>query len=117
MADSDSVFASIAGFIQFDVEEREYNDGVIRDATIRSLASGDLCRISFFPDFEEVELERGDFIAVDAKVVERDVETEEGKRTYTNFTARRLARIDTVGVAPAKVQKKSAGGGSGRKTF
>jgi hypothetical protein len=117
MAESDSVFASIAGFIQFDIEEREYNDGIIRDATIRSLASGDLCRISFFPDFEEVELERGDFIAVDAKVMERDVETDEGKRTYVNFTARRVFKGDTVGVAPATVQKKSSSASTPRKTF
>lgn len=111
----DSIFASIAGFIQFDVEERDYNDGVIRDATIRSLASGDLCRISFFPDFEEVELERGDFIAVDAKVQEREGEDKDGNsRTYVNFTARRLFKGDTVGVAPAKVEKKSK---TTRKTF
>lgn len=114
---SDAIYGSVAGFIQFDIEEREYNDGIIRDATIRSLASGDLLRISFFPDFEEVPLERGDYIAVDGKVTEREVEGDDGEvRTYVNMTAKRLFRGETYGVAAPAVAKKSASKPK-RKTF
>lgn len=116
MAD-DAIYGSAAGFIQFDIDEREYNDGIIRDATIRSLMTGDLLRISFFPDFEDIPLERGDFIAVDGKVVERTVEDEDGNsRTFVNFTAKRLFLGETFAVAGPKVEKKAAGT-TKRKTF
>lgn len=117
---SDAIYGSVAGFIQFDIEEREYNDGIIRDATIRSLASGDLRRISFFPDFEDVPLERGDFIAVDGKIDEREVVGDDGEvRVYVNITAKRLFVGETFGVAAPKVEKKAAGSSSRpkRKTF
>ena len=123
MASSDAIYGSVAGFIQFDIEEREYNDGIIRDATIRSLASGDLRRISFFPDFEDVPLERGDFIAVDGSIVERTVEFEDEEtsevveRTFVNFTAKRLFVGETFAVAAPKVEKKKAAGSTKRKTF
>ena len=123
MADSEKIYGSAAGFIQFDIDEREYNDGIIRDATIRSLASGDLLRISFFPDFEDIPLERGDFIAVDGSIVEREVEYEDDdgemvSRTFVNFTAKRLFVGETFAVAAPKVEKKkAASGGSKRKTF
>lgn len=119
MAESEKIYGSAAGFIQFDIDEREYNDGVIRDATIRSLATGDLLRISFFPDFEDIPLERGDFIAVDGSIVERTVEDDEGnERTFVNFTAKRLFVGETFAVAAPKVEKKkAASGGSKRKTF
>lgn len=115
MAD-DTLFGSASGFIQFDVEEREWNDGIIRDATIRSLASGDLLRISFFPDFEEVPLERGDFIAVDGKIQIRDVEVDGETRTYVNMTARRVFRGETFGTSAPEVVKKSTTTRK-RKTF
>ena len=122
MADSEKIYGSAAGFIQFDIDEREYNDGIIRDATIRSLASGDLLRISFFPDFEDIPLERGDFIAVDGSIVEREVEYEDDdgemvSRTFVNFTAKRLFVGETFAVAAPKVEKKAAGGAKKRKTF
>jgi len=122
MADSEKIYGSAAGFIQFDIDEREYNDGIIRDATIRSLASGDLLRISFFPDFEDIPLERGDFIAVDGSIVEREVEYEDDdgemvSRTFVNFTAKRLFVGETFAVAAPKVEKKKAAGSTKRKTF
>ena len=122
MADSEKIYGSAAGFIQFDIDEREYNDGIIRDATIRSLASGDLLRISFFPDFEDIPLERGDFIAVDGSIVEREVEYEDEdsgetvSRTFVNFTAKRLFVGETFAVAAPKDEKKAAGAKK-RKTF
>lgn len=123
MADSsDSLYGSVVGFIQFDVDEREYNDGVIRDVTIRSIASGDLFRISVWPDMD-VELERGDFIAVDGKVDVRDVEieTDEGTitRTYTSMNARKIVRFPSITGDGPKVAKKSAAssGAAKRKTF
>ena len=115
MAD-DKIYGSTIGFIQFDVEEREYNDGIIRDATIRSIRTGDLLRISFFPDFEEIELERGDLIAVDGVVTEREVEVDGESRVYTNMTARRLVRWESFGTKAPEVVKKS-GAKKTRKTF
>lgn len=112
MAD-DKVYASVGGFIQFDIDEREYNGGTIRDATIRSFSSGDLIRISIWPDFEHVDFERGDVLYADGPVTERTVE---GK-TYVNMNARKLAIVASETAERSDeeptVVKKSAG----RKTF
>lgn len=115
MAD-DAIYGSAAGFIQFDVEEREANGATVRDATIRSLATGDLLRITIWPEHEGVELEKGDFIAVDGKVTIREVED----KTYVNMSAFNLVRFAPEARAESEVvTKKSSGKGksTGRKTF
>ncbi len=110
----DAIYGSAAGFIQFDVEEREANGATVRDVTIRSLATGDLLRITVWPEHEDVELEKGDFIAVDGKVTIREVED----KTYVNMSAYGLVRmIPEARTESEGVKKSPAKKSSGRKTF
>jgi len=112
MAD-DSLYGSAAGFIQFDVEEREANGATVRDVTIRSIATGDLLRVTVWPEHEDVELEKGDFIAVDGKVTIREVDD----KTYVNMSAYGLVRFAPEARSESEVvTKKSSAKSSGRKT-
>jgi len=113
MAD-DAIYGSAAGFIQFDVEEREANGATVRDATIRSIATGDLLRITIWPEHAETDLEKGDFIAVDGKVTIREVED----KTYVNMSAFGLVKLSPEAREESeRVVKKSSAKSTGRKTF
>jgi hypothetical protein len=104
MADDGAVFTTVAGMIQFPVESRDLDSGqTVRDATIRSLASGEPVRITFWPDFAEAEFEQGDFIVVDGKVTTRKV----GDRVFVNMSARKLAVLKPVEPAEREVIKKN----------
>jgi len=79
-------YITVAGFIQFPVEEREIEslNTTVRKATIKNIGeAGALISISFFPEFDELELEEGDFIAVDGKYTQNDT----GDKVYHNLTA------------------------------
>jgi len=103
MAD-DGIFAGASGFIQFPVETRELDSGqTVRDATIRSLNTNELVKITFWPDFEDAEFEEGDFIAVDGKFTTRKV----GDKVYTNASARKLAVAKAVQPKEREVVKKN----------
>lgn len=108
MAD-EVIYGSSAGFVQFPVEERELDAGqTVRDVTIRSLATGELLRITLWPDFEDTEVSEGDFVAVDGKVTFRTV----GDTTYTNMSARKVAVVPAAEPKEREVVKKSK-----RKSF
>lgn len=108
---SDDVYTTVAGMIQFDVEEREVNGGEVRDITIRSLASGDPIRITVWPEFKDTELERGDFVVVDGKVTERE---HKGK-VYFNLSARRIAVVPQEIPAERDTEEAAASSSSGKK--
>lgn len=111
MADT---YATVAGFIQFPVEERELDSGqTVRDATVRSIATGDLIRITFWPDFEDAEIAEGDFIAVDGKVSTREADG----RTYVNMSARTVFIGVPVEPKEREVATKAASKPKSRKAF
>lgn len=106
---SDSYFTTVAGIVQFDVESRELDSGqTVRDATVRSIATGELVRITFWPDFEESEFEKGDFIVVDGKVTPREY----NGNTYFNMSARTVAIVPAEPTKEPEVVKPK-----GRKSF
>lgn len=111
MAD-EKQYTTVAGMIQFDVETRDVNGGEVRDVTIRSLASGNLVRITVWPEFKATPLERGDFISVDGDVRIRTVGEGENVRTYTNVNARRLAVLPQA--APADRETENTSGSAER---
>lgn len=110
---SDDTYTTIAGMVQFDVEEREVNGGDVRDVTIRSLSSGDLIRCTVWPEFADTEIERGDFVVIDGKVTERE---HKGK-VYFNVSARRLAVLPQAIAAERETESASSSSSSKRKTF
>jgi hypothetical protein len=98
-------YATAVGFVQFEVTERDLPSGqTVRDATIRTPGSdGRLVRITLWPEFDETEVNEGDFIAVDGKFEERQVE---GK-TYLNLNPNKLAVLAAAPRAEREVERKS----------
>lgn len=89
-----SDYASAAGFIQFDVKTREVNGQTVRDVAIRAVGSQKLISVTVWPEFDAVELERGDFIAVDGKFKQSLGQAPDGSpREYFNLSASALVKI------------------------
>lgn len=95
-------YALAEGFIQFPVEERDIPSGdTVRDITIRTPGTeGVLLRITIWPEYEDVELNQGDFVAADGQFEERVVDTDQGKRTYRNLNS--ITRLAVLPAAPRK---------------
>ncbi len=112
MAD-DTVYGTVAGIIQFPVEERELESGqTVRDATVRSISSGDLVRFTLWPQWADVELERGDFIVGDGKINQRDYKG----TTYTDLNPYRLF-VGVQEVAREREVEQKSGSGTSKRTF
>lgn len=88
-------YATAVGFVQFPVDEREANNDKVRDVTIRTpgtkaAGGGALVRVTLWPQFKDVAVEEGDFIAVDGTLEARTVGVGEAAKTYLNMNAKRL---------------------------
>lgn len=87
-------YATVVGFVQFPVEERELPSGQnVRDVTVRPFGIDmPLVRITVWPEFAGTDIQEGDFVAVDGKYEERVADNKEGqKRTYRNLNPQKLA--------------------------
>ena len=60
-------YGSAAGFIQFPVNEKEVNGQDIREFVIRAVGSQKMIKITLWPEWEDVVVDEGDFVAVDGK--------------------------------------------------
>src|SRR3954469_231913 len=62
---SDTTYASVAGFIQFDPVTRDANGKEVTDVTVKAIGSQKLVKVTIWPDFdfEGEEVTKGDFIA------------------------------------------------------
>ena len=110
---ADSQYATAIGFVQFDVTEREANGQTVRDATLRTPGTeGSLIRVTLWPDFDEANVQKGDFIAVDGKIEVREVD---GK-TYINMNANKLHHKGQD-YATAEREREVVGRKSARKAF
>ena|SRR5688500_11607435 len=102
-------YATVIGFIQFDIDTDDVNGQEVRRVTVRSPGSeGKLIRITVWPEHEDVELEKGDFIAVDGEFTTRTGQNKDGdKVTYFNVSAKRIAVLGTgeAGAEREVVQK------------
>ncbi len=105
---ADKEYKSVAGFIQFDVEDRDVNGTSVRDVTIRALGSeGPFIKITVWDDFEDIELNRGQFIAVDGPFEARVAANKEGvKKTYLNMSAKSIVVLEPVARGEAAVVTK-----------
>ena len=93
---ADAKYIGIAGFIQFDVKERDVGERKVRDIVVRPVNSmtGQNFYVTLWPDFKDVALEKGDFVAIEGKYSKVDKDTEDGPRTYHNLSCQRI----TVGI-------------------
>lgn len=80
-------YVTVAGFVQFDPKERDLDDGrQVRDVVIRAIGSQEQIRITLWDQFEEVEIDKGDFIVADGSVTTREVDG----TVYYNVSASRI---------------------------
>lgn len=102
-------YRSVAGFIQFDVKERDAGGKTVRDIVIRP-ASGTKAKVNvtIWPDFKDVKLERGQFVAVEGKYSEVTKDGENGPVTYKNLSCQRIFDGTTTHQAP-KPETTNAG--------
>lgn len=102
---ADSEYATVVGFVQFDVDEREVNGQTIRDITVKTPGTeGKLVRVTVWPEYAGVDIERGDFVAADGTVTVR----EHNGKEYTNLNAKSLAVIPGAAKAERGVVQKPA---------
>ncbi len=105
---SDTAYAVAAGIVQFPVESKETSAGGLREAVIKTFTSQKLIKITLWDnEFEDLDVEKGDSIAVDGKY---EVSLGQGKdgsqREYIQITAKEIV----VGKAFAKPARTETSG-------
>lgn len=88
------------------IKEREVSGGTVRDFTIKTSPGQKLVRITLFPEFDSVEIGKGDFISADGRY---SVNESNGK-TYYNLTASSLVVVPAVKKAAREVVNQQSGG-------
>lgn len=109
---SDKEYRSAAGFVQFDPKVREVAGKSVRDVTIRPVGSANYVRVTVWPSHRAIEINRGDFLAVDGQYSRREVVGDDGSKTvYHNLSASMLAVLqqapqerDNVATSPASTE-------------
>lgn len=94
-------YIGVSGFVQFDVKEREVGERTVRDVVVRQTGStGTNINATLWPDFKDVEVEKGDFVAMEGKYSKTTKDTENGPRTYHNLSVQRIRVEQDVVEAP-----------------
>lgn len=104
-------YASFAGFIQFEPSERQVNNQTVRAVVISAIGSNRRIDVTVWPDFEDVPLSQGDFIAVQGKYSERVQQKPSGESvTYRNLSANKLENLSLKegGTTAPKAKQKDA---------
>ena len=85
-------FRTIAGIIQFDPNEREYNNQTLQDCVVKALGSQLLVKITLWPEVGDLTVAKGDFIVADGKYNEV---VKDGK-SYHNLSAKTVVHVPSV---------------------
>lgn len=113
---SDKVYAAADGFVQFDPRTREANGQTVRDVTIKQFGSQKLIYITVWPEFDDTEINKGDFVAVDGLYSSRVKQTDDGSpKEYINISAGSLVVVP--GARKAERTVVSAGTASKKPAF
>lgn len=80
-----TVYNTVAGFVQFDPTERKTKTGTdVRDVVVQAIGSGGKnVKITIWPEFSHVALEKGTFLVANGKYTEDVVDG----TTYRNLSA------------------------------
>lgn len=103
MAEGKAEYRGVAGFIQFEPNDREAAGKQVRDITIRpvsvlgakGLTDGKV-RATVWPDFADVTLLKGDAVFVEGRYTKNTVDGDNGPVTYHNISVTSLARLEGV---------------------
>lgn len=111
MANSD--YVTIIGFVPFDITTREVNGEAVRDVTVRDAVSGDLIKCTVWSSFDDIEVYKGDLVAIEGKLSVREYK---GNK-YFNLDTKRLVNLGGGSIdmtpaeeepAPRKTRKSAA---------
>lgn len=116
---SDAKYIGIAGFIQFDVKEREVGERKVRDIVVRPVNSmtGQNFYVTLWPDFKDVQLAKGEFVAIEGKYSKVEKDTEDGPRTYHNLSCQRIMVRGELVEAPKPDTVNSSSSDDGDEPF
>lgn len=110
-------YATVAGFIQFDVNERDVNGQEVRDVTVRAIGTQKLVKVTVWSDFSDVPLAKGDFIVADGKFSTNEGQAKDGTPiTYLNLSASNLLRLEPAERAEREVVNRPSSS-SGKAPF
>ena len=104
-------YATVAGFVQFDPNEREVNGQQVKDVTVRAVGTQKYVKITVWSDFAEhfPALERGVFIVADGKFSTNEGQDKSGKPvTYLNLSATNLVILPSAARAERDVVSKGS---------
>ncbi len=104
-----SDYAVAAGIVQFDVNEKEANGQNIREVTIKTFTSQKLIKVTLWPEFDGVDVKKGDTLFVDGKY---NVSLGQGKdgsqREYVSISATQVAVVPGAVKAERNIVQRGA---------
>lgn len=104
-----SEYAVVAGFVQFDPRKREVNGKTVTDVTIKAVGSQKLISITIWPEFGDVAIEKGDFLAADGKFSTSLGQGKDGaQREYINLSPSALGVTPGLKKTETNVVQKAA---------
>lgn len=91
MSEEKKTYATVAGFIQFEVKPREVNGQTVRDIRVRAIGSQTLVSATVWPQWDAIPLNEGDFVVIDGQYRKTTKTNDEGvTRTYHNIGVNKL---------------------------
>lgn len=95
---AEGTYGSVAGIVQeFPdqdiIVEREVSGQTVREFKIRSITSGQLAKVTVWPETDEFTLQRGQLVGVDGKITVNEVKG----TTYRNISASTISLSPVVG--------------------
>lgn len=112
MADSD--YVSVAGFVQFDPNEKEANGKTVTEFFVKTLGGdGKNVRVTLWPEIEAEAPAKGDFVAVDGKFSTSTYQGQDGTKK-TSYQISAIYFVNLGKAAPRKDREVVASGGSSK---
>lgn len=104
-SNNDSMWRCFSGFVQWDPKDGNVNGKDVRWVTIKALGlAGTEIRLTLWPEFSKVDVNKGDYVAVEGTYEQRD----SGGNTYHNLSVKRICVSPTTGAeAPKASASKS----------
>ena len=92
---ADNQYVSVAGFVQFDPNEREANGKKVTEFFLKSLGGdGKNVRVTLWPEIKAETPQKGDFVAVDGKYSTSTYQAQDGsQRTSYQISAVYFAKL------------------------
>lgn len=99
------VYATVQGFVAFEPEEREIPSGaIVRNVVVDSLETGELIRLTLWPEYRNLDVEKSDYVVAAGKYTERTVDNDEGgKKTYKNISVNKIVAFPSFAPEPVEV--------------